>query len=445
MPLLSGLIPYSVSTRLFHLCFAAALTWLAAASHGDDWPHWRGPARDGSSKSLSGSDAGAWKDKAGPVVVWSESAAEGSSSPIIVDGKVYTLGLDGDHDILQCKKLATGKTVWSQQYPAPRYGRHAIGDQGFYSGPSATPEYDAQTGYLFTIGCDGALNAWDTRDSGRRAWNFNLYERYEAPQRPKVTEHENSHRDYGYTAAPLALSDYLLVEAGSDKQGTVVALDKKSGRHLWGSELRDAAGHSGGLVPMQVAGKPGLVVFTAQSIALISLDKSTPGKTLATRAWTTHYANNMATPVVVDGDVIVSTKWNHLTARLRPGPSGGWTTVWESKLHSNVCSPVVVGERLYFAGSGLYCLNVKTGEKIWHGGKFSDASSLIACADGRLITWANHGDLGLVELAPGKEFKQLASHSFIKDDMAWPHPALAGGRLVCRARSGKLLCFKLIP
>jgi hypothetical protein len=110
---------------------------------------------------------------------------------------------------------------------------------------------------------------------------------------------------------------------------------------------------------------------------------------------------------------------------------------------SNVCTPVVADGRLYFAHTGLCCLDLKTGQQIWRGGKFSDASSLIACADNRLITWANNGDLGLVEMTNAPGFRQLASHSHIKDDMAWPHPAFADGRLVCRVRSGRLLCFKL--
>jgi outer membrane protein assembly factor BamB len=277
-------------------------------------------------------------------------------------------------------------------------------------------------------------------------WRLNLYEAYQVEQRPAVTKHEDTRRDYGYTCAPLVRGDSLLVEAGSAKTGTILAFDKRTGKQQWASELRDPAGHAGGLLQLEVEGQPALAVFTALNAALISLDEKTRGKTLAVRPWPTRYANNMATLTAVEGDVIVSTKWTNLTARLHPTLTKGWETVWEAKNHgSNVTTPVLAGGDLYFAARGMTRMDARTGQVKWQGGRFNDSTSIIGCADGRLLTWSNNGDLGLVDSAknsPG-EFRELAWLPLVKDDMAWPHLVLADRRLLCRVHSGKMICLHL--
>jgi hypothetical protein len=90
-------------------------------------------------------------------------------------------------------------------------------------------------------------------------------------------------------------------------------------------------------------------------------------------------------------------------------------------------------------------MDARTGEVQWQGGRFNDATSLIGCADGRLLAWSNNGDLALVDAAahsPGA-FRELARLQLTRDDMAWPHPALAGGHLLCRTHSGRMHCLLL--
>jgi outer membrane protein assembly factor BamB len=423
---------------------AVFLTGIPA--HAAEWPHWRGASRDGSTTETSGWDEGGWNLPAGPPQRWESNPGQGSSSPVVAAGQVYTMGWKEGRDQIQCLDLLTGALLWQQTYESPRFGRHAVGDQGFYGGPSATPEFDADTGLLFTLSCDGELRAWNTRDKGLPVWRLNLGDKYQVGQRPAVTTHRDTQRDYGFTAAPLVRGGSLLVEVGSTRQGTVMAFDKQTGKQQWASELRDPAGHTGGLMVVPVEGQATLVVFTALHVALIGLDEKRQGKTLALRPWATRYANNMATPLAVGGDVIISTKWTNLTARLRPTLTDGWQTVWEARDRgSNVTSPVLSGGRLCFAVRGLTCLNPENGELLWKDGKFGDATSLIACADGRLIGWTNDGDLVLVESekhSPGA-FLELARIPIFKDDMAWPHIVMADRHLICRAHSGKMRCLKV--
>jgi hypothetical protein len=94
----------------------------------EDWPHWRGAARDGLSRETSGWDEGHWNMPAGPRKIWEANCGQGSSSPVVVAGRVYVIGWYQGQDTVQCFDLAAGKASWRQSYTSPRYGRHAVGD-----------------------------------------------------------------------------------------------------------------------------------------------------------------------------------------------------------------------------------------------------------------------------------------------------------------------------
>ena len=402
-----------------------------------DWPHWRGPTRGDKSSEPSGWDGQSWlKDQ-----LWQASVGEGSSSPIVVDNRVYLTGWSNNRDTIVCLDIDTGKELWRQTYDCPRYGRFATGDQGLYSGACSTPEYDSPSGMLFTLGIDGDLNAWDTRHQGQRIWSLNLYERYGAQQRPEVAVRKKTQRDYGYMSSPLVIGEQLIVEAGG-KAGNLVALDKRSGRELWTSENRDEAGHTGGPVPIHVEGVPCVASLTLRNLVVTRIDGSNAGKTVAAYPWTTDFANNIATPAVFGDSVIVTSAYNHSAmCRLRVTLKGA-TKVWENELASGVCSPLIHEGRVYWAWRGVHCVDFETGEQLWSGGKVGAEGSCILTGDDRLIVYANRGDLSLVETAKRspQKYTQLAAATVLSNAEAWPHVVLSHGRLFCRDRSGSVRC-----
>jgi hypothetical protein len=69
----------------------------------------------------------------------------------------------------------------------------------------------------------------------------------------------------------------------------------------------------------------------------------------------------------------------------------------------------------------------------------------VVTADGRLIVYGLSGKLLLVEGAGRSpaDYKELAVRDKIFKTEAWPHVAIAGGRVFCRDRAGTLLCFSL--
>ena len=88
-----------------------------ASSQSHDWPHWRGPNKNGISLETNWSRQ--WPAQ-GPKVLWRASVGTGFSSMSVVDGRVYTMGNTGrkgakdsdqDQDIIYCFAADTGKNL----------------------------------------------------------------------------------------------------------------------------------------------------------------------------------------------------------------------------------------------------------------------------------------------------------------------------------------------
>jgi outer membrane protein assembly factor BamB len=117
---------------------------------------------------------------------------------------------------------------------------------------------------------------------------------------------------------------------------------------------------------------------------------------------------------------------------LRLGAHGDATAVtWKcTKKMPLKPSPLLVGDELYVVSdtSTASCLDARTGELVWEqrlGGNFS-ASPILA--DGKIYFFSEEGKATI--LAPGREFKQLATNELGERIMA--SPAISGDTLFLR-------------
>ncbi len=419
---------------------ALLILWWCSAGRvfAGDWPHWRGPTRNDVVEESSQWTGGEWAAEH----TWETNVGVGATAPLVADGRLYTMGYENGQDSIFCLDAVNGEEIWRVSYASRQYGRHATGDQSLYSGVTSTPELDRQTGYLYTLSTDGDLNCWNTRARGQKVWGLNLYETFAVPQRPKVGR--SGRRDYGYTSSPLILGGWLIVEVGG-QSGNLVAFDKQSGQPRWTSQSQSPAGHTGGPVPITVEGVSCVAVQTHDGLLVVRTDRGQEGRTVAQWPWATDYANNIAT-VAVHGDcVLLTSAYNHhKMVKLRITLRGA-TKVWQYGDASGICSPLVYKGHVYWAWRGVKCLDFETGQLRWKGGRVGDAGSCIATADGRLLVWANRGDLTLVdsaEHAPDR-YVELAARSKLGRADAWPHGVLADGRFYGKDRQGRLVCLDL--
>jgi outer membrane protein assembly factor BamB len=162
---------------------AVAITLLslpAVALRADDWPQWRGPNRDGVCN-----EAGLMESfpAEGLKVRWRAPVGWGWSSPVVAQGRVYV----ADSEVVQptpkerlhCFDEATGKAIWTHAYEAA-YPDWAY-DPKQESGPVATPI--VQDGKVYTVGRLGHLFCLDAR-TGDVRWQKNLETEYQVVWSP---------------------------------------------------------------------------------------------------------------------------------------------------------------------------------------------------------------------------------------------------------------------
>ena len=425
---------------VLRLCIVAVLGLvLSTPINAEDWPFWRGANHNDVSGEDSRWDQQGWPPKDAS---WEAKVGEGASAPVVADGKLFTLGWADETDTVVCFDAASGERLWKQSYPCPQYGRRSEGDKGLYSGPSASPAYDRETGLLYTLSTDGDLNCWDAKQNGQRVWHVNFYDAFDVPQRPLVGDRRL--RDYGYTSSPLIHGDWLIAEVGDD-EGSLIGFDKRSGKRVWSSKSKDPAGHTGGLVPMTVDGIPCVVALTIRNLLVVRLDDGHVGETLAEFPWVTDFANSIATPTVSGSSVVITSEYNQYSICRIDVSRDGAKLAWKEPYASGVCSPVIHKEHIYWCWRGVYCLDFATGRPLWRGGVFGDTASCLVTSDDRLIVWADRGELVLTETATRspKQYTELARRRGIFESDVWLHIVLSDGRLFCKDRNGNIKCFKL--
>src|ERR1700722_2267031 len=90
----------------------------------DDFPHWRGPQRNGIVSESSGWSNGKWLPEKS---AWTATVGSGASSTVVVSARVYTFGWSGGKDIMRCLDARDGKELCSVDYRSPEYGRFHMG------------------------------------------------------------------------------------------------------------------------------------------------------------------------------------------------------------------------------------------------------------------------------------------------------------------------------
>jgi outer membrane protein assembly factor BamB len=235
--------------------------------------------------------------------------------------------------------------------------------------------------------------------------------------------------------SPLVEGDLVIVQPGG-RDGSVAAFDKRSG------DLRWKAGSNPGGYSSPVAATVGgvRVVYAMTGDALLCA-READGELLSQYRWKTPttFVGNIATPVVVDDYVFVSSAYDKGCALLRAVPGGDRVNLEEvyarnrrvMRNHHSTC--VYKDGYLYgFDESRLRCIDFRKGvEKSEWDAQGIDKGTLIL-ADRHLIILTEAGDLALVEATPEEFRLEGKVKKVLSGGNTWALPVLVDGRLYLR-------------
>lgn len=402
---------------------AVVLMLTAGSTPAADWPQWRGPNRDGKS-----SDTGLLKEwpSEGPQLDWRATGlGSGYASVSVADGRLFTMGDQGDSGYLIALNAADGAILWTTEV-----GKSGAPEMVGYSYPGQRCTPTVSGDLVFAIDPWGEMICVNAVD-GTEHWRKKF-----------VSDFGSEPPTWGYSESPLVDGDQVVVTPGGPR-GAMVALDKRTGRLLWqSSDFTDAA-HYASIVPTEIGGTRQYVQLTGTSVAGIS---ASDGALLWQVPRQGRYAV-IPTPVVAGNQVYVTSGYNIGCNLFRVTPRADEFSVeqvYAERHMSNEHGGVIkVGDYLYgyFDSPGFACQNFQTGEIVW-AEKEKVEKGCVSYADGMLYCRGeDSGTMTLVYASPdGYQEEGRFAQPHRARENAWPHPSIANGKLYLRDQD-ILLCY----
>jgi outer membrane protein assembly factor BamB len=384
-----------------------------------DWPGFRGAHRD--DVCLETALLAQWPE-AGPKKLWmSTEAGLGYAGYSIAQGRLYTMGLHGDSEDLMAFDAASGKLLWTT--PVGPIFTNKWGD-----GPRGTPFIDEDR--VYTLSAQGYVLCASAKD-GKPLWNASLKDFGGKPP------------GWGYTESVLVDGNRLLLTPGGPS-GTVLALDKMTGKKLWQSADWTDPAQYGSIVPATINGIAQYVVLTMQNVGAV---EAATGKKLWLSPWNGRTAV-IPTPVVSGNEVYISSGYSVGCKKVRISSGNQPEDLWTNTHMINHHGGVILHKGYlygYSDKSGWTCQDWSTGEVKWAEKKLGKGA--IHCANGQLVLLdEKDGTVALIDASPDgwKEhgrFKLDPQTTQRKPDgRIWTHPVISDGRLYLRDQE-LLFCF----
>jgi outer membrane protein assembly factor BamB len=383
-----------------------------------DWPQWRGPNRDGVSTERGLLTV--WP-KDGPRRLWEAKTGDGFASVVVARGRAFTIFQDGDSEAVVCWDAETGREIWRHRYECAYTNQYG-------NGPRSTPSIDGDR--IYTVGATGIMHCLDAatdQPRGRVVWRKDLLDNFDAPT-----------NDWGVAFSPLVEGDRVFVMPGGPNGRSLAALDRNTGTVLW-QKHDDRASYSSP-VSATFHGQPQILFLTGSRLVSVAPDS---GDLLWSYPWPVQQQCNIATPIVVDDYVFISTGYNKGCAVLKIEKHEGLlrpSAVYENRrMRNHFSSSVRHKDHLYgFDDTNLVCMDFRTGEVTWKQRDF-DKGSVLLVGD-QLIVYGANGLLALADANP-EEYVERSRFEFSKQGrQCWSAPVVANGRLYVRDQE-RLVCF----
>jgi outer membrane protein assembly factor BamB len=379
-----------------------------------EWPQWRGADRDGRAPGFT--PPARWPDAL--TLEWAVEVGEGYSSPVAAGNRIFILARQGEEEILRALDAATGRTIWQQAEPMP-YTMHSAAT-GHGKGPKSTPVVAG--GGIYTLSISGVLSCRDAA-TGEARWRREFSGRY-----------KQTSPYYGAAMSPLVDGGRLIAHVGGHDAGALTAFEAGSGEVVWSWD-GDGPGYASPIIAT-LDGVRQIVTQTQRNVVGVRADS---GKLLWRLPFETPWVQNIVTPLMVDGMLLLSGLEQGIFA-LRPAAGKvDWMTrtVWRNDdVALYMSSPVMAAGRLcglsHLRKGQFFCLDPSTGDLLWAGdGRAADQAAVVAAGE-HLLALTDGGELLVIE-AEGRGVP-IARYS-VADSPTWAHPAIVDGDILIKDRT----------
>ena len=386
-----------------------------ATLRAEDWPQFRGPARDGMSR-----ETGLLRQwpPGGPKVLWTVPVGQGYAGAAIVGGRVYHNDYDDKKNEwgVYARSLADGKEIWHFKELRVIRPNHAI--------TRTVPAVDGQ--YVFSLDPKLGLHCLDAK-TGKQLWARDLVANYKTIIPPWYNGQN-----------PLLEQDRIVIATGGD--AIMVALDKATGKEIWrAANPRKLVLTHASVMPAVLGGVKQYLYGTLNGPLGVSAADGT-------LLWEYPRKFNVAvapSPLAVDAQrVFMTASYDAGSVMVRVQPDGGRfrvESVFDMKLNewnSEVHTPIVYKGHMFAVGKkrrGLFTCLTLDGKEVWTSdGKAAFDLGSFLLADGMFFVLEGRtGMLRLIE-ASTTGYKELASAQVLSGPDVWGPMALSDGKLIVR-------------
>ena len=440
----------AIRRALFVACCVTAFLGEVRAEDGNSWPRWRGPSGQGVA------DATLRLPETWPIAttpIWTASLGTGWSSPVVAEGRVFVTDRVDRTERILAFDAKTGRELWTHTDPVD-FDPHAVGAR-HGNGPKSTPVLS--DGRIYTLGIAGRLQCLDAA-SGNPVWEVNFPDRFGTHQKlPRGRAYVNGTDSvivpvgkeegapvplFGYTGSLLVAGNLVISSVGGAKGGTIMAFDANTGQQVWRS-LHDQVSYSSP-VAAQLAGIEQVVVMTGPEV--VGLELAT-GRKLWAHPFQIQYNESISTPSVADPYVVVTGDGRPLTALRIENRDGGCSldVAWENRDLSSYLSSMIIHDGHVYGmndGGEFGCLRLADGKTIWLDGHFGFYCTPLLLGN-RLLCLNERGKLFVLAATPERSpSRKNFDETKLSERATWTSPALAEGRLYLRA-DGQLFAFDL--
>ncbi len=382
-----------------------------------EWPGFRGADRAARARGpliatnwIAQPPRQLWKIPVGPA--WSSFAVAGKF--------LFTQEQRGRLETVVCYDATTGREVWTQQMEV-RFDDPLGGP-----GPRATPALTSDG--LYASGATGLFFCLNPI-TGHVVWLHDLAK--VAGRKPP---------GWGFSASPAIAGSVVIIYAGGAGDKGVLAFNLESGAPIWSA----AAGNDSYSSPQVsiIAGVEMVLMLTNEG--LVFLDPAT-GKERLNYPWKYSSYRALQPHVIGDDTVLLPTGMSTGTRAIRVTKTNDQfaaAELWTSRILKPDFTDLVSHQGYLYAIDGgiLTCVDLRSGERRWKGGRYGKGQVLLLEDSGLLLVLTEQGRVVLLRAEPTAH-TELGSFKAI-EGKTWNHPVVVGDRLYVR-NAQEAACYVL--